>query len=114
MVDERTLRRAASAAAFAMAVLLTLLQTVLTPATRAPTGLYVLFTAIWVFGGVMLLWKPRFGAVGTALYGLVVAGEFWSMHGIRSVEDVAVVAGALLATALALAVLVKTMRPLAR
>ena len=111
MLSERAVRYVAAEVALANAVLLTLLQFVLTPERTAPFVLYVVFVAVWLFGAAMLLWKPRFGAVGTALYGLVVTAEFWSMHGLRGAEDVAVVGGALLATGFALAVLVQTMRP---
>ena len=46
-----------------------------------PTFLYVLFSGVWVFGAAMLWWFPTFGAIGTALYGVILGVQLFAMHG---------------------------------
>lgn len=111
---ERPLRLAAAGLALAMAALLVVLQFVVTPLVKAPTPLFLAFTAVWVFGAVMLVTFPTFGAAGTALYGLLIAWGFWRMHGLRNVEDGLVIVGSLAAGALSAMVLVKRIRARAR
>lgn len=109
-MEERPLRLATAGLALLMAVVLVLLQFVLTPETKAPTGLFLGFTGVWVFGAVMLVTFPTFGAAGTALYGILVAVGFYQMHGLRSGEDAVMILGSLAATALSIAVLARRFR----
>lgn len=97
------LRYAASAVAFGMAALLILLQTALTPLREAPLPLFLLFTALWGFGAVMLLVRPRFGAAGTTLWGFVSAAGAFRTHTATGPEDVALVGGSLAGALLAAA-----------
>lgn len=47
-----------------------------------PTALYLLFSGVWVFGAAMLWWFPTFGAIGTALYGVILGVQLLLMHGV--------------------------------
>lgn len=102
MLPAHPLRYAAAAVAFGMAVLLILLQTVLTPGREAPLPLFLLFTTLWGFGAVMLLVRPTFGAAGTTLWGLLSALGAARTHRGGGWEEVAMVGGALVAAALAM------------
>jgi hypothetical protein len=74
-----------------------------------PVTLLALFCAVWVFGAAMLWWSPTFGAVGTALYGVILAGALLSMHGGVAL-NLALGAGFLVGSLLAVAVLVERWR----
>jgi hypothetical protein len=69
-----------------------------------PLWLLAIFCGVWLFGAAMLWWVPRFGAVGTALYGVLLSASLLSMHGAIAL-NVALASGFLLAAILALAVL---------
>lgn len=64
-------RRLAIAGCLAMLALQVLLQFVLTPGRAAPTALFALFSLLWAFGAAMLRFHPWFGALGTALWGML-------------------------------------------
>lgn len=46
-----------------------------------PLPLYLVFSGVWLFGAAMLLAFPRFGAWGTALYGVILGVQVINMHG---------------------------------
>lgn len=66
-----------------------------------PLPLFLLFVAVWTFGAAMLYARPLFGALGTALYGAIMAVQVLNMHG-GSALNFAIAGGSLAATALAL------------
>ncbi|GEM_PF-6987608 len=74
-----------------------------------PAALLVLFSSVWVFGAAMLWWFPLFGAVGTALYGVLLAGALLSMHGGVAL-NLALSAGFVVGALLALGVLLERRR----
>ena len=67
-----------------------------------PFFLYLLFSGVWLFGAAMLLTFPRFGAWGTALYGVILAAQVINMHG-GSALNWGIAAGSLVGAGLALA-----------
>lgn len=83
----------------AMALLLTVVQFSGGPAPPLP--LYLVFTGVWLFGAAMLMTFPRFGAWGTALYGLILAVQVINMHG-GSALNWLIAVGSLVGTGLAL------------
>ena len=85
-----------------MAIALTAVQ-IFAPA-RPPLFLYVLFTAIWLFGALMLNVSPKFGAWGTGAYGVILGADVLAMHGPGWI-DIAISIGCLVTAALALATL---------
>ncbi|HLE96775.1 MAG TPA: hypothetical protein VI997_05325 [Candidatus Thermoplasmatota archaeon] len=105
-LNERSLRALASGACAAMVVYMATLQWVLTPGVAAPPALFWTFVAVWIFGAVMLQVAPAFGAVGTALFGVVSAWGAWTMHRSDAVEDLALIVGSLAAAGLAAAAIV--------
>lgn len=74
-----------------------------------PLPLLALFSGIWVFGAAMLWWVPAFGALGTALYGLLLSAALLSMHGAVAL-NVALSAGFVVGSLLAVAFLVQRRR----
>lgn len=94
------------AAALFMVVLQALLQFVLTPDTQAPWPLFLLFTGLWIFGAGMLMRFPRFGAAGTAAWGLLSAIGAWQTHAAINLENTLLIAGSLIASILAVLTLV--------
>lgn len=66
-----------------------------------PPVLWLLFSAVWVFGAAMLWWFPTFGAFGTALYGAILGVAVLRMHG-GEATNFLIAVGSFLATALAL------------
>ena len=50
-------------------------------ALHPPFALYAIFCGVWLFGVAMLLVAPRFGAIGTALYGVILAIAIFAQHG---------------------------------
>ena len=102
------LQRAASAWCVVMVLLLAGIQ-LATPGAGMPPTLWLLFTAVWIFGAAMLWWFPTFGAVGTALYGVILGWSVLAMHGTRT-STVLVAIGSFVATGLAVMVLVERIR----
>ena len=70
-----------------------------------PLFLFFLFSGVWLFGAAMLLKFPRFGAWGTAAYGVILAVQVLNMHG-GSALNYAIAVGSLVGTGLALLYLV--------
>lgn len=89
-----------------MVLVLALLQFVLTPRTSAPTHLFVLFVGLWVFGAAMLARFPRFGAAGTALWGVISALGAWQTHATLNAENLTLILGSLVASGFAVGTLV--------
>lgn len=81
-----------------MALLLTAVQ-IFSP-TKPPFVLFLVFAGVWIFGAVMLLRAPTFGAIGTALYGVILAVQLFQMHGTGAL-DIIIGTGSLLGSALA-------------
>ena len=102
------LQRVAAAACVLMVLLLAGVQ-LATPGTGMPPTLWLLFTAVWIFGAAMLWWFPTFGAVGTAIYGVVLGWNVLTMHGVRT-STVLIAIGSFVATGLAVMVLVERLR----
>lgn len=95
--------------AAAWCVLMVLLLSVVqltTPGAGMPPTLWLLFSAVWVFGAAMLWWYPTFGAIGTALYGVILGYQVLNMHGATGTNFLIAV-GSFLATALSVGVLVQ-------
>lgn len=109
-MNARALRTAAIAVCIGMAVVIVALQFALTPDTRAPTFLFIVFTGLWAFGALMLSVAPVFGAVGTTLWGLISAVGAWRTHEGVSIENSILIGGSLAAAALAAAYLVARSR----
>ena len=74
-----------------------------------PPALWAIFSAVWIFGAAMLWWFPTFGAIGTAIYGVILGIQVLRMHG-PTTNDLLIAGGSLIATALALGVLAAQMR----
>ena len=74
-----------------------------------PATLWLVFTAVWIFGAAMLWFYPLFGAAGTALYGVILGWNVLTMHGVRA-STVLIAIGSFVATALSLAVLWRRLR----
>lgn len=77
--------------------------------TSAPLVLTVVFAGVWLFGAAMLWQFPRFGAVGTALYGVVIAVDLVAMHG-WSPLNVGLALGSLVGTVLSVLVFLELRR----
>lgn len=75
-----------------------------------PLALYLVFSGVWLFGAAMLLTFPRFGAAGTALYGVLLAVQVINMHG-GSALNWGIAAGSLAGAGLAGAYLYSLLRP---
>lgn len=91
-----------------MVVLLGGIQ-LLTTGPGMPAELWLVFTAVWIFGAAMLWWFPLFGAAGTALYGVILGWNVLAMHGSTGTNWLIAI-GSFVATALALGVLWKRLR----
>lgn len=74
-----------------------------------PPFLYALFTGVWLFGAAMLWWFPTFGAIGTALYGLILGVQVLLMHGAEPM-NVLLALGSFAGTGWAVAVLLERRR----
>ena len=74
-----------------------------------PLHLYLVFTGVWLFGAAMLWRLPVFGAIGTALYGVILAFQLFAMHEARA-QNVVLAVASLVGAALALAYLVARRR----
>ncbi|HEX2022072.1 MAG TPA: hypothetical protein VHH36_05120 [Candidatus Thermoplasmatota archaeon] len=99
----RATRWTAQALCAFMAVVQVALQYGFGP-NRAPAGLFLLFTGLWIFGFAMLRLAPWFGAAGTAAWGLIAALGAWRMdHSWLLVGGSLAVAAAALANLAALA-----------
>ena len=75
-----------------------------------PLFLFVVFILVWSFGAVMLHAAPRFGAVGTAAYGVLLGVDLLVMHGLNGLNAL-IAAGSFLGAGLALAFLWTLRRP---
>ena len=73
-------------------------------ATPPPLVLYLFFTAVWIFGAVLLWTTPKFGAYGTAAYGVILGIDILAMHATDAVVS-AIAIGSFFATLLALGTL---------
>lgn len=104
-MQREPLRLAAAVACVAMATFLILLQFVLTPDGALPRVFFLLFTTLWLFGALMLLAAPLFGAAGTALWGLVAGVQAVREHGLAAPEDAFNALGSLATAGLAAAYL---------
>lgn len=71
-----------------------------------PFFLYAIFTAVWLFGALMLWLVPVFGAVGTALYGVLLGGQLLVAHDAGRAQNVVLALACFAGAALAVAVLV--------
>lgn len=87
-----------------MVLLLAIVQLVRSGSGGMPPALWLLFSAVWVFGAAMLWWFPTFGAVGTALYGGILGVQVLRMHG-GNVTNFVIAGGSFIATALAVLVI---------
>ena len=103
---QRALRLAAIALALLNAAILTGIQ--LGP-VHPPLVFFLVFAGVWLFGAAMLWWFPTFGAIGTALYGAILAVDLLSMHG-RGVLNDALAVTSVAAAVLAIATLVARRR----
>lgn len=103
-----TLQTAAAAWCVLMVLLLSGVQ-LFTQGPGMPPQLWLVFSAVWVFGAAMLWWFPMFGASGTAIYGLILGVNVLTMHGTKT-STVLIAAGSFGATALCLALLWQRMR----
>jgi len=74
-----------------------------------PAELWLVFSAVWAFGAAMLWWFPTFGAVGTAVYGILLTVLLQRAHGLGG-SNALIAAGSLIGTALAVWVLVERRR----
>lgn len=88
-----------------MVILLSAVQ-LATAGPGMPPILWLVFSAVWVFGAAMLWWFPTFGAIGTALYGVILGVQVLRMHGGEAMNFLIAI-GSFLATALAVGVLVQ-------
>lgn len=104
--DTTRSQRYAIAGAVFNVVLLVLFQFVLTPGEAAPLPLFLLFVGLWIFGAVMLVVLPTFGAVGTAAWGFLAAGAAWRTHASFDLEDVSLISASLGGGLLALGFLI--------
>jgi len=66
--------------------------------------LFVVFAGVWLFGAFMLLRAPAFGAVGTALYGIILAVQLFQTHGTGTL-DLVIGVGSLAGSGLAMSYL---------
>ncbi|MGQ0536498.1 MAG: hypothetical protein ACT4PT_10545 [Methanobacteriota archaeon] len=111
-MQSRVFQRLVRSACLAMALMLVLLQFVLTPEAEAPWPLFVVFLALWIFGAVMVTMRPMFGAAGTAAWGVLAAAGAWQSHqGALDAEDVSIMLGSLITAALAAAYLIRLRSP---
>lgn len=102
------LQTVAAAWCVLMVVLLAGIQ-LATTGPGMPAELWLVFTAVWIFGAAMLWWYPTFGAAGTALYGVILGVNVLTMHGGRT-STYLIAAGSFVATGLAIAVLGRRLR----
>lgn len=83
-----------------MVLLLSGIQ-LLTRGPGMPPELWLVFSAVWLFGAAMLWWYPTFGAIGTAVYGVLLTVLLERAHGLGG-TNMLIAAGSLVATAFAL------------
>jgi hypothetical protein len=74
-----------------------------------PLPLYLLFSGVWLFGAAMLWWFPTFGAIGTALYGVLLGVQLFLMHGLTPMNALLALAS-FAGSAWALSVLIQRRR----
>lgn len=102
------LQTAAAGWCVLMVLLLSGLQ-LLTPGPGMPPQLWLVFSAVWVFGAAMLWWFPIFGAIGTSVYGVLLTYLLWRAHGLSG-SNALIAVGSLVATGLSVAFLAKRLR----
>lgn len=100
-----TLQRIAAGWCVLMVLLLSGIQ-LATPGAGMPPTLWLLFSGVWVFGAAMLWWVPTFGAIGTALYGIILGVNVLQMHG-GSLSTWLIAIGSFIGTAIAVAFLME-------
>lgn len=108
IVPERVrppLQTAAAAWCVLMVLLLSGIQ-LFTGGPGMPAELWLVFSAVWAFGAAMLWWFPTFGAIGTAIYGVLLVFLLNRAHGLGGTNFLIAV-GSLIASALAVGVLVQ-------
>ena len=99
------IQTAAAAWCVLMVVLLSIVQLV-TQGPGMPPELWLVFSAVWLFGAAMLWWFPTFGAIGTAAYGLILTFLLYRAHGLGGL-NILIAIGSIVGSALAVAVLVR-------
>lgn len=102
------LQRIAAGWCVLMVILLSAVQ-LTTSGPGMPPVLWLVFSAVWVFGAAMIWWFPTFGAVGTALYGVILGVQVLRAHG-GEPTNWAIAIGSFFATVLAVAILVELRR----
>lgn len=98
------IQTAAAAWCVLMVVLLSVVQLV-TPGAGMPPELWLVFSAVWLFGAAMLWWFPTFGAIGTAAYGVLLTFLLYRAHGLGGL-NILIAIGSIAASGLAIAVFV--------
>ena len=99
------LQTAAAAWCVLMVVLLSVVQ-LATAGPGMPAELWLVFSAVWLFGAAMLWWYPTFGAIGTAAYGVLLVFLLNRAHGLAGTNALIAV-GSLIATGLSAWVLIQ-------
>ncbi len=94
---------------FNMAVI-AVLQFAITTGRGAPVALFLLFEGIWLFGAVMLLVAPRFGATGTAAWGILAAVAAYRTHRSLDASNTTILVASILGAVVAIAFLVQRLR----
>lgn len=79
-----TLQKAAAAWCLLMVAFLAVLQ--FGTDSHPPLFLFLIFSGVWIFGAAMLWWVPTFGAIGTALYGVILGVQLFRAHGFTSLN----------------------------
>lgn len=95
--------------AAAWCVLMVILLSVVQLATEGPgmpPALWLVFSGVWIFGAAMLWWYPTFGAIGTAVYGMLLGAQVLRAHG-GSATNFLIAVGSFVGAALAIGVLVQ-------
>lgn len=80
-----------------------------TPGVGMPPVLWLLFSAVWAFGAAMLWWVPVFGAIGTAVYGVLLVFLLQRAHGLGGLNALIGI-GSVVGSVLAVAFLVERLR----
>lgn len=102
------IQTAAAAWCVLMVVLLSVVQ-LATAGPGMPPELWLVFSAVWLFGAAMLWWFRTFGAIGTAAYGLILTFLLYRAHGLGGMNALIAV-GSLIATGLSVWLLVRRKR----
>lgn len=102
-----TLQKVAAAWCLLMVAFLAVIQ--FGTDSHPPMFLFLIFSGVWLFGAAMLWWVPVFGAVGTALYGVILGVQLFVMHGFSGM-NAALGAASFVGSALAVLFLVERLR----